>query len=81
MEEVCNIGVQTCVRTFFLLLPMMRYAVCSEEEDALEVYNSIEHPQRIRSYDFELEQEITPAVEGRFSVKAHSFCVFRVRTA
>ena len=48
-------------------------------EDAPEAYNSIEQLQRISAYEFELEHKVTPDTEGRFSVKAHTFSVFRVK--
>ena len=48
-------------------------------EDAPEAYNSIEQPQRISTYEFELEHKVTPDTEGRFNVKAHTFSVFRVK--
>lgn len=46
-------------------------------EDEADVYNDIEHPGRITAYDLKVEHSGEP--EGRFSVMAHSFNVFRVK--
>lgn len=46
-------------------------------EDDGEAHNDIEHQRRIRVYDLKVEHSGEP--EGRFSVRAHSFGVFRVK--
>ena len=46
-------------------------------EDDGEAHNDIEHPRRIRVDDLKVEHSGEP--EGRFSVRAHSFGVFRVK--
>lgn len=68
-----------CVDAGDYNLDYSRIHCISLGEDAPETYNSIEQPQRIRAYEFELEHETAPGLEGRFSVKAHTFSVFRVK--